>query len=137
MVGLHVYWLKYKCFSYILKLLSEVQYHITLCHTALTLLVADTVEVTIHQCTVYTVYATICLQVAHLAILVIFDRLFKKTKHKDKKKTETVTLLLNGIIFLCWTTTMDFKAIVINRMTKSTRERKKELSTFEQLLFII
>ena len=36
-------------FSY-LKLLSEVQYHITLCHTALTLLAADTVGVTIHQC---------------------------------------------------------------------------------------
>ena len=90
------------------------------------LLVADTVEVTIRQCTVQNIYtnftdATICLQVA-LAILVIFDRLFKK---RQKKQIETVTLLLNGIIFLCWTTTMDFKAIVINRMTKSTREKKK------------
>ena len=34
-----------------------------------------------------------------------------------------LTLLLNGIIFLCWTTTMDLRAIVMNRITKSTKKK--------------
>lgn len=90
------------------------------CHAALTRLVVYTVLVTINQCIPMT-DARICIQT--LAIVVIIDRINIQEK-KTKEKTETLTLLLNGIIFLCWTTTMDFKAIVINRITKSKRVKK-------------